>query len=738
MVAQSQLSGVVLTEDNKGRLSPVAFASVYWLGTNVGTTTDTLGVFHLAKSETSNLLIISFVGFKSDTLEITSFKNSITVKLQKSLVLDAVEIEARQKARQMSFINPIQTELITERELFKAACCNLSESFETNPSVDVSFTDAVTGTKHIHMLGLAGKYAMISRENMTGVRVLGNSFGLSFIPGAWIESIQVSKGAGSVVNGYESMTGQINAELKKPDTGPYTFANVFANQGGRTEANLVKTIKVTEKVGTTLLMHANTRPFEQDRNKDGFLDFPLQDQINLLNRWKFKGDNGLMGQIGFWYTNDQKRGGQKEGISNFNPFTNSTQGRYRANIETERTEVFGKLGYLFPKLKYKSLGFLVSYVDHRQDVILGNRVMNSQQNSFYSNLIYQSIIGTSDHKFKTGLSIQSDVMKDEIDSFQFSPEEQIVGSFFEYTYTPNNNISIVAGLRADKSNYFDEFLTPRLHFRWAYSETAVFRLVAAQGRRTAYPYAENLSYFVSSRLLQLVNFDASLPYGFEQEVATNFGASLTKEFRLDYRDGSISLDFYRTDFQNKVVVDLDQSSDALLFYNLEGESYSNSLQAELSYELIKFLEMRMAYRYVDAKTEFSGVLRQNPFVPEHRGFVNLGYESAKSLKSSNWTFDFTWQWTGPQRLPSTADNIELNKRENQSPAFSMFNAQITRNFNKKWALYLGVENLSDFRQSQPIIDAANPFGNEFDASMVWGPIFGRMFYGGLRFQLEKK
>ena len=297
-IAQETLKGVVVSENQRGKLSPVPYANVYWQGTNYGTSTDSNGVFQLAIPEQARNLITSFVGFQSDTTPVEDFEKTVTINLKQSIALKTVNVEYRRKGTELSFINPIQLIKMNEKELFKAACCNLSESFETNPSVDVNFTDAITGARQIRMLGLNGPYTMISRENMPGIRGLGNAFGLSFIPGTWINSIQVTKGVGSVVNGYESIAGQINVELHQPDHGEQTFANLYSNVAGRLELNLTHTEQLNEHLATTVLLHGNNRSFERDNNDDGFRDFPLQDQVNFANRWKLKLDNGWMTQLG--------------------------------------------------------------------------------------------------------------------------------------------------------------------------------------------------------------------------------------------------------------------------------------------------------------------------------------------------------------------------------------------------------------------------------------------------------
>lgn len=734
--AQSSVKGVVISENAKGSLEGVPFANVYWSGTNYGTFTDSSGIFQLAIHDSSKTLVASFVGYESDTLQVKDLSKPISLVLKESVSLEEVTIESRSKTTKMSFINPMKIELISERELFKAACCNLSESFETNPSVDVNFTDAITGARQIRMLGLDGPYSMIGRENMPGVRGLGNAFGLSFIPGAWVSSIQVTKGVGSVVNGYESIAGHINTELKKPEEGEQTFFNLFGNQSGRTEANLIHTKQVSEKWGTTLLLHGNRRPWEQDNNQDGFLDFPLQKQINFMNRWKFDNMKGLMGQIGIHYLFDDKKGGQKgEQIENFSL---SNPPKYKLRIQSERVEMFGKMGYVFPKSKYKSMGLQVSGVYHNQDSYFGLTNYDAKEKSLYANYIYQSIIGTTFHKLKTGLSFIYDEYEEEFNSLDFNRVERVPGAFVEYTYEPHNSFTLVAGLRGDYHNLFDAFITPRLHVRWASSETMVYRILAGSGQRTANIFAERQSIMASSRVISILGTKNDLPYGLEAERAWNFGFNLTKDFTIDYREGYVSLDLFRTDFQNQVVLDLDQSSNTALFYNLDGESISNSLQLELSYELIKFLDMRLAYRWIEVRTDYIDKTRLKPFTPTHRLFANFAYETSKNAKDANWAFDLTTHWYGQQRIPNTIDNSIDNQRSTSAPSFMVWNTQATRNINRKWAIYAGLENIFNYRQDNPIIDAENPFSSDFDASMVWGPIFGRMMYGGLRYSFNKK
>lgn len=733
--AQNSVKGVVVSEDGKGKLQPIAYANVYWLNTNIGTTTNENGVFQLATSEDSRNLVVSFVGFTADTIYINDFDESLSVVLKQSITLGEVEISSNVTGTQFDFMNPMKMETLNEAELFKAACCNLSESFETNASVDVSFTDAVTGAKQIKMLGLDGPYTYITRENMPGVRGLGNAFGLSFIPGTWINSIQVTKGVGSVVNGYESIAGQINVELQKPRMGEQLFANLYLNQSGRMEANFVNTQKLNEKWGTTLLLHGSTRPFAIDENSDGFMDFPNQEQVNLMNRWGYHNrSKGIEGQFGINYVNDNRDGGQIDDQIGDNP---KLMDIYEIGINTEKLEGFAKIGFVFPKFRYRSMGLQLSGLYHSQDSRFGRTVYDASQKSFYANYIYQSIIGNTNHQFKTGFSFLYDDYDEKVNKLDFQRTEEVPGLFFEYTFKPSESFTLVSGIRADYHNIFGTFVTPRLHLRWAPNDKTVIRALAGSGQRTANIFAENQSIFATSREIQLAGDMEDYPYGLMAEKAWNFGFNLTRDFTLNYRDGYVSFDIYRTQFINKAVMDIEEV-DYVRFYNLDGESYSNSFQLEFSYEILKFVDFKTAYRFLDVKTDFLSGLKTKPFTPEHRMFANLSYSTSKNNKGTNWQFDATWQWYGEQRIPSTEDNPLKYTRRSVSPDFYSINAQVTRNFSSRLAIYVGVENLNNYTQLNPIIAPENPFGDYFDSGLIWGPIYGRMFYGGLRYRIQAK
>lgn len=722
------ITGVVLEETVKGKLNPIAGATVKSLHSNEYFVTDSTGVFRVQTNLPTHLLI-SYVGFQSDTISIRN-PDMITMILKNSATgnLKEVIVTSRPPSTYVSTLSILNTLNMGSRELAKAACCNLSESFETSPSVDVSYSDAVTGIKQIQLLGLSGNYTQLLTENVPEIKGLQGSYGLTFIPGPWIESIQLTKGTGSVVNGYESIAGQINVEEKKPDNMDRFYLNTYTNTMGRLEANLNYAQKLNDKWSTALLTHANGVIIKNDVNKDGFLDIPTGRQYNVINRWKYMNNNGWIAQFAVKALNDKRVAGQ----TGFNPSTDKlTTNSYGVGINTEQYTFTGKLGYVFPQHKYKSLGLIFSGNVFNNSSYYGVRIYNANQKTAYANFIYQSIIGTTDHKFRTGISFINENFNEAIDDVNYKRNEIVPGAFFEYTYNAPEKFSAVAGLRLDYHNLYGLITTPRLNLKYDFTTKTNLRLSAGSGYRVANIFAENSGAFVSSRQHEILNPANRYGYGLDPEKAWNFGMNLIHNFKINNRSGSVALDAYHTRFTNQTVVDLDASPRKIQFYNLDGKSYSNSLQAELNYELIRKFDVRLAYRWLDVKTTYHGRQLEKPFVAKHRAFLNLAYET-----NNKWKFDYTTQWLSSKRLPDTQSNPAPLRIGARSPSYIQMAAQITKAFSPVWEVYAGGENLTNYRQQNPILDAANPFGQYFDGSMVWGPVTERMIYLGLRFKIK--
>ncbi|WP_454961149.1 TonB-dependent receptor [Capnocytophaga leadbetteri] len=732
--AQQFSKGTVVDEANL----PLMGAEVYWNGTQIGVSTDDNGTFTLKRTENSNTLVISYIGYKTKTVKVTN-SEALHIQLEPQSALEEVVVTQKRANTMKSQWQVANLHTMNSGELLKAACCNLSESFSTNPSIDVNFSDAVTGNKQIKMLGLTSPYILMAEENIPAMRGASQAYGLSFVPGTWIESIQITKGAGSVINGYESISGQINYEIEKPINARPFFLNLYTSEDSRYELNAHTKVKLSDKWATSLLAHGNVRQRKSDHNHDGFIDNPIGNQINLLNRWQYSNaEKGWVSFVNLNYMKDERQAGQ----INYNPLTDKgTTNAWGSEVNSERFTLSNKTGYVFPDTPYKSIGLQNSFQSHRQDSYFGLNSYDIHQKSWYGNLIYNSIIGNTQHKFATGLSGTYDDYNEQLTTSalagDFSRIDRSVGAFFEYTYDNSSNFSFVAGIRADSHNNLGNFITPRFHLRYNPWKEATFRLSAGRGKRAANVIAENQQLLASSRQLHIIGGDGGKLYGLNPEIAWNYGASFLQAFKIWGKNAELSVDFYRTHFDNQVVVDLDHSPQQALFYNLDGKSFANSLQAEVSISPAKGLDFKAAYKYYDVQTQFTKGQLEKTLTPKHRWFANVAYETADTHENnhSQWKFDVTFNWLGEQRLPSTATNPLPYRLSDYAPSFATLNAQITRVFSKTFEVYVGGENITNYKQANGILAADAPFGAYFDSTMQYAPAFGQMYYAGLRFKL---
>jgi len=695
-----------------GKKIPLIGANIIFEGANEGTTTNQDGHFTLSNDGHHDEIRISYIGYDD---QIVSLEESyIEVTMADGHQLDVVEISYRKKTTEVSFINSINVENISREELCKAACCNLSESFETNPSVDVSFSDAVTGTKQIQMLGLAGPYVQITRELLPDVRNMNNIYGLNTTPGPWIQSIKLIKGTGSVVNGFESVTGQINVELKKPDRDEILHINGFANNGGRVELNSNFRHDVSKYISTGLLVHGKNRQNVHDNNDDGFTDMPTERDYVIANRWKFKRKKNLEGQLGVKYSNLDHAGGYHDHFTGEDP---DHANHWRMRNQTKRIDLWSKTGFIFPERPEMSIGLQLGASFHDQKAEFGFKRYNAEETSLYSNLIFQNIFNNG-HIIRTGLSYQRDELEELVDKAGgfYTRSESVPGAYAEYTYKKGDKWAIIPGIRIDHHNNYGTFVTPRVHAKYNLGDKSIIRFTGGRGQRTANIFAENMRLFASQRTVQVRNnTDQSIPYGLEAEVAWNYGINYTQGFNIAEREVVFSFDAYRTTFENQIIADFETPA-KVSFYNLDGQSYSNSIQAKLDLELIKNLDLRVAYRLFDVASTYEGQLMERPMVSRHRAFANMAYKT-----KSDWHFDWTLNWKGAQRLPDTSSNPEEHRRLEYSPNYFLASAQIMKRWGNKWDVYLGGENLFNYKQTDAIIAADDAFGEYFDASIVWAP-----------------
>jgi hypothetical protein len=704
------IEGHVLTRNGKHK-DAVPYAQAQWKGASDGILADSTGHFELEVSPNTDTLIISAIGFESDTFIAKAGHRDFL--LRTVISLEGVEVTKKLKASYLSTINVQQEEIISSKTMLKAACCNLAESFENNPSIEANFTDAVSGVKQIRLLGLQGTYTQMMIENIPDLRGLSGNYGMSYIPGTWIESIQVSKGSGTVVNGYESMTGQINLELAKPFRAEKLYFNAYGDNMGRGELNLNLSHKINPKWSTILLTHADGLFIKNDDNGDGFLDSPLGEQYSISNRWHYESGKRLESQLGVNALWNSRLGGQVR----FDPEKDKgTMNAYGYGSQTRRLEAYAKAGVVFPEKPYRSIGSQYQFVHHGQDAYFGLKNYQGEENSLYANFIYQDIIRNTNHQFKTGLSVLYDHYNEQFMDSLSKRTELVPGIFGEYTFNHTEHFNVQAGLRVDYHNIFGWMLTPRLHARYAITHNTIVRASVGKGYRTPNVWVENAGLWLSSRKIVYLQRP-------EQEKSWNTGISLLQNFKLHDREGHLSADYYYTAFQNQYIADVDADPHKIFFYNLNGPAFAQSWQAEAGYEVLKGWDLLLAYKYNKVEVTQLNGLQLKSLTPVSRALFTTTY----ATKFEKWMFDATLARYGQSRLPGEPDSW--------SPAWYMANFQVTRNF-KKWSVYAGSENLLNYMQMHPIMSAEDPFGPHFDASMIWGPLEGRKIYAGLRYKIK--
>lgn len=722
--------GIVFGKQDDGKLIPLPNATINILGTDKGTLANRDGYFDLNVGHNQQI-IVSYVGYRKDTITIDHSKELYEIVLLPELKSKDIIIEDMRPTNIIDGSQMAKTELITQQGLLKAACCNLSESFQTNPSVDVTFTDAITGAKQIQLLGLAQVYTQLMTEKVPNLQGLASSYGLNFVPGPWMNAIAISKGSSSVSTGYESITGQINVEYKMPEETEKLYLNLYANDIARFEFNAISKYQVSDKFSTAYFFHGNLNRYAVDMNHDSFVDVPLSDQLNFMTKLSYNGDNYENKTI-VQALNINQEAGQMSFVKK-NPgeiFWGSTTGISRINFLT-------KNGFIFEGDRFRSLGTIVSVTHHKQNSLFVNKKFDAEQNSAYINLLWQSnfdpihkhINGDSDddhsseetkHNYLVGLSLSYNNYLQYLDANNYSVNELVPGAFFEYTFSGIEDLVVMPGIRVDFHNKFGTLITPRLHLKYQLNDFNEIRASIGRGYHNPLPIAENQHILMSNRSI-IIKEDLKI------EEALNFGVNTTTDFSLWGMIGTFNTEYYYTKFQNQTIIDMDNSIAEVLIYNLKGDSYSHNFQVDANIEIINDLNLMVAYRYNDVRTTIGNELIEKPLISKSKVFFNTAYSF------SGWAFDLTVEFNGSGRLPNTTNYPEEYRLTSRYPNFALLHGQITKQFNN-FEIYLGGENLTDYKQHNPIIASNEPFSKYFDSSMIWGPVHGRKLYLGLRYK----
>ena len=714
------LHGSVFYQKPNGGTEPLPFAQVYYLEREKLIETDAEGQFTLNLTARATL-IATYVGYTRDTVVVEPGTAEAKFYLSGENDLDASKVVAQQST--MPKLKSVKTEVITSAGLCKMACCALAESFENSASVTVGYSDAVTGARQIKLLGLSGTYTQMLDENRPVMRGIASPFGLSFVPGQWLESIQIAKGPSSVINGLEAITGQINMEHRKPTDETPLFVQLYGSTDAMFEGNVASAIQFNEKLSMINMVHVGGTASKMDHNGDGFRDEPEDLQLNFTSRWLYYAPSGMQIRFGGRFLYDDRLGGQMTATKD-NVF-NLQNGIWASRIQNRGADGYFKIGVPLNDENTANIALVADFNHHEFDSFFGMKDYDARQNSAFANLIYQNEINET-HKVELGVTWQFDDLKQGYDWIDYSRKENAVSGFGEYTLTLEEKFTFVGGVNLQYNSLHGWLFAPRANVRWSPADWVTLRALGGRGYRTANIFTDNHGIFSTTKTFSIPdNLDLL-------EDAWTWGGNVTfyLPFGAEDTDTYLSFDYFHNDFNKQVIIDHEIQPDLIRFYNLDGPSYTNTWQVDFSVNPLERFNITTTFRYTDAKVTMQGQgLVERPMTSRYKGVLNMQYATAMN----KWTFDFTAQLNGPMRLPKyAAEAWDMA----YSPVYPMFYAQITRKF-KGFDVYVGAENIGGYRQHQAIIGAENPVYSLFDASNVWGPLMGRKFYIGLRYTLWK-
>ena len=754
------IRGAVRDADDR----PLAGASVYWAGTTVGASTDAEGAFLLHRVKGYDRLVASYLGYVNDTLRIDEAVQRADFALRaEGVELEGVVVEGNLSGNFVKRDGIVKGEMISFAGLCKMACCNLAESFENSASVTVGYSDAISGARQIKMLGLAGTYTQILDENRPIMRGLSAPYGLSYTPGMWLNSIQVSKGVASVTAGHEAITGQINLEHRKPTDSERLFVNLYLDDELRPEANVSTAFPVSrdKKLSSVILLHGSgdTDVRKMDHNHDGFRDLPRSAQFNVANKWLYAADNGTQVRWGWKFVQESRLGGMLDYRNTdamreamFRDWDWQTEGTrmplYGSHIRNRNANGYFKVGMPVGPSVYdeaeqdemrSNLAFVADFDHFDEEAYFGLNDYSGNQNSLVLNLMYNHYF-TYRSSLNVGVQAHLDYYRETLGNdtpwlgsdraYDFGRDEEEVGAYAEYTYAVRDKFSVVAGLRGDYNAFYDRFfLTPRGHVKWNVTPSTTLRASAGLGYRSTNVITDNIGMLATGRELVI----PALGDLDRLEKALTLGGSLTQTFGLvNPGDATLSFDYFRTQFCNSVVVDQEYDAQTIRVYDSDGRSFTDTYQIDFSWTPVERLDIFATFRYTDSRMTIdrpdgTTARVERPLVSEYKTLLNIQY----ATKFRRWVFDATAQLNGPARIPTQTGDLADSR---YSPRYPMFYAQVSRKVGK-FDIYVGCENIADYRQEDPILNAANPYDYKFNSMNVWGPLMGRKFYAGLRFNL---
>ena len=768
-MAQRVVTGTVVDANTE---QPLIGASLYWKNTTAGATTSVDGTFSIRRVSGFETLVVDYLGYDVVEIEMADKdENTVTIKLTSSAVdIDEVVIEGQQRGNYAKQGGITRQEQISFAGLCKMACCSLAESFENSASVTVGYSDAISGARQIKMLGLAGTYTQILDENRPIMQGAGATYGLSYTPGMWLNSIQVSKGVASVTAGHEAITGQINLEHRKPTDDERFFLNLYFDSELRPEINVSSAIPLTpdKSLSTVIMAHGSLDTASHDMNEDGFSDMPKSNQINVANKWLWQNAGGVQVRWGWKVVNENRLGGQmgyKKDL--YEEMVNNLESNlYGSAIHNRNINAYLKAGIPVGYERtftgdpadavQNNVAMVFDYDNYMADSYFGRSNIDVKENTFRFNITYAHYF-TQRSSLNAGASFYARMMNDHYSHFGSRDEKSNIwnldnnsmlmepGVFAEYTYQIEEKFSLVAGLRSDYAmvgdNYYnpnaknDFIVTPRAHIRWSITPRTTLRASAGMGSRRQNLVTDNIWMMTTSR--EIFNLDG---LNDDMEKALTVGGSLSQTFKLAGDDmATISFDYFRSQFFNTMVFDQETTNNDILIYNSKGKSFTDNYQVDFNWTPFRGFDLFATFRYTNAmitlERDDEQVLVERPLTSRYKGLINIQYAVGR------WVFDATAQLNGPVRLPELdGDLVKAQENPNLSPIYPMFFAQVSYKMSNL-TLYAGCENIANYMQGHnghgqaPILGGDYPYNPGFNSSAVWGPLMGRKFYIGLRLNI---
>ena len=727
----NSIKGTILGDNSEALIG----SSIYWINTQIGTTTDENGFFSLSKEGIKDKrLIATYIGYQSDTIKISN-QRLLIVNLISNNSLKEIELSENRVDIYIDPLKPIKTETITRKELEKAACCDLAGCFETQASVETKTTNVLTNTKELSMLGLSGVYNQILVDGLPNVVALGFVHGVSSIPGTLIDNIHISQGLASTQQGFESITGQISIDLKKPSLTEKLFTNIYYNSFSDKQANIDYSFKLGNW-NSIIGLHSTQPANKIDRNNDNFLDLPLTTKYSLYNKWIY----GLENNTNFYsstsirFLTENKVGGELDFDENIHLGGNEFYGQV---VDYNQFEINTKNSY---QLNDKNVILAQAFFTLQdQNAIYGTTEYVVDQTQFYLSLDNQFTWNT--HTLKSGVSLrkldlnEEVILKDNLISGltyertyggEYNKDEFIPGIYLENNFNWRSNaVQLITGLRVDHHNEFGIFITPRSLFKYNFTENTTARVCLGSGWRTVNLFSEYIQILSSNREIQIEE-------NLNPEKAINFGANFLHSISRENLDIQIIIDLYKTSFSNQIWPEYFVNSNYIYVNNFEGKSISNSFQTDLTFDLYKKFKLKLAYNYLDVFRMEHGHKHQFPFYSKHHALTTFSYQPA----DKDWHFDTRLHWFGKKKILNTTDYIDPHDAHTnpKSDPYTTISGQITKEFND-FEIYFGCENILNFRQENPIINPENPFSYDFDIANTWGPTKGREFYIGFRYKI---